>query len=190
MLWPPDVNSRLIGKDLDARKDWRQEEKGTAEDKMVVWHHWLNGHEFEQAPGDGEREENLACWSPRGLKESDITERLSNSNNLPPSYSPVYHQLITLPSTWEKIKTITQELIVSSWPELQTHLCCYYSFLLFWYKMKHPSVPCSRFHFLSLYRKVSLWVIQFLLHHQLLLFSKIDLISIPLHTKYHNVYLS
>ena len=47
VLWPPDAKSQLIGKDLDAGKDWGQEEKGTTEDEMVGWHHWLNGHEFE-----------------------------------------------------------------------------------------------------------------------------------------------
>ena len=47
ILWPSDAKNWLIGKDPDARKDWRQEEKGTTEDKMVGWHHWLNGHEFE-----------------------------------------------------------------------------------------------------------------------------------------------
>ena len=54
ILWPPDSKSWLIRKDPDAGKDWRQEEKGTTEDKMVGWYHWLNGHEFEQTPGDGE----------------------------------------------------------------------------------------------------------------------------------------
>ena len=48
ILWPPDVKSRLIGKDPDARKDRRREEKGATEDEMVGWHHQLNGHEFEQ----------------------------------------------------------------------------------------------------------------------------------------------
>ena len=47
ILWPPDVKRRLIGKDPNAGKDWRQEEKGTTEDEMVGWHHWLDGHEFE-----------------------------------------------------------------------------------------------------------------------------------------------
>ena len=47
ILWPPDVKNWLIGKDSDAEKDWRQEEKGMTEDEMVVWHHRLNGHEFE-----------------------------------------------------------------------------------------------------------------------------------------------
>ena len=54
ILWPPDLKSQLIGKDPDAGKDWRQEEKGITEDKMVGWHHQLNGHEFEQTLGDGE----------------------------------------------------------------------------------------------------------------------------------------
>ena len=63
VLWPPDVKSRLTGKDPDAGKDWRQEEKGTTEDEMVGWHYWLNGHEFEQAPGNGEGQGSLACCS-------------------------------------------------------------------------------------------------------------------------------
>ena len=48
ILWPPDAKSQLIGKDPDAGKDWRQEEKGMTEDAMVEWHHWISGHEFEQ----------------------------------------------------------------------------------------------------------------------------------------------
>ena len=55
ILWPPDAKSWLIGKDSDAGKDWRQEEKGTTEDEMVGWHHWLNGHEFGWALGVGDR---------------------------------------------------------------------------------------------------------------------------------------
>ena len=84
-LWPPDAKSRLIGKDLDAGKDWRQKEKGTTENEMGGWHHWLNGHEFEQALGDGEGQGSLVCWSPWGHKESDMTERLCN-NTLHSSY--------------------------------------------------------------------------------------------------------
>ena len=64
ILWPPNVKSWLIGKDPDAGKDRRQEEKGTTEDEMVGWHHWLNGHEFEQALGDGEGQGSLTCCSP------------------------------------------------------------------------------------------------------------------------------
>ena len=73
VLWPPDVKSRLIGKDPDAGKDWGQEEKGATEDEMVGWHHWLNGHEFEQTLGDGEGQGSLTHCSPRGHKESDTT---------------------------------------------------------------------------------------------------------------------
>ena len=80
ILWPPDAKSWLIGKDLDAGKDWEQEEKGTTEDEMVGWHHWLDGHEFEQAPGVGGGQGGLACCSPWGRKESDTTEWV-NSNN-------------------------------------------------------------------------------------------------------------
>ena len=61
ILWPPDAKSWLIRKDPDAGKDGRQEEKGTKEDEMVGWLHWLNGHEFEQAPGDGEGQGILEC---------------------------------------------------------------------------------------------------------------------------------
>ena len=69
ILWPPDAKNWLIGKDSDAGKDWRQEEKGTTEDEMVGWHHQLNRHEFEQALEVGDGQESLACCSPWGCKE-------------------------------------------------------------------------------------------------------------------------
>ena len=78
ILWPPDVKSWLTGKDPDAGEDWRQE-KGTAEDEMVGWYQRLNGHEFEQTPGDGKAQGSLPCSSPWGRKESDTTERLNNN---------------------------------------------------------------------------------------------------------------
>ena len=59
-----DAKSWLIRKDPDAGKGWRQEEKGTTEDEMAGWHHWLDGHEFEQAPGAGEGQGGLVCCSP------------------------------------------------------------------------------------------------------------------------------
>ena len=80
ILWPLDVKSRLMGKDPDAGKDWGQEEKGMTEDEIVGWHHWLNGHEFEQTPGDGEGQGSLVCWSSSGHKESDTTEQPNNNN--------------------------------------------------------------------------------------------------------------
>ena len=81
ILWPPHAKSWLIGKDSDAGKDWRQEEKGVTEDEMVGWHHRLNGHEFEQALRDSEGQGSLVCCSPWGRKESEMTEWLKNKNN-------------------------------------------------------------------------------------------------------------
>ena len=69
LLWPPDVKNWLIGKDPDAGKDWRQEEKGTTEYEMVGWHHQLDGPEFEPAPGVGDGQGSLVCCSPWGRKE-------------------------------------------------------------------------------------------------------------------------
>ena len=80
ILWPPDVKNWLIGKDPDAGKEWRQEEKGTTEYEMVGWHHWLNGYEFEKALGDGEGQGCLACCSPWNCKELDTTGWLNNNN--------------------------------------------------------------------------------------------------------------
>ena len=77
IFWPPDMKNSLIWKDPDAGKDWRKGEKGMTKDKMVGWHHWLNGHEFEKAPGVGDGQRSLACCSPWGRKESDMTEWLN-----------------------------------------------------------------------------------------------------------------
>ena len=76
-LWPPNAKKWLVGKDPHSGKDWRQEEKGTTEGEMVGWHYRLDGHEFEQAPGVGDGQGSLACCSPWGDKESDVTERLN-----------------------------------------------------------------------------------------------------------------
>ena len=77
ILCLPDVKSWLIRKDSNAGTDWGQEEKGATESKMVGWHHWLNGHEFEQARRDGEGQGSLVCCSPWGCKTLDVTERLN-----------------------------------------------------------------------------------------------------------------
>ena len=71
------MRNQLIGKDIDAGKDRRQEEKGETEDDMVRWHHCLNEHEFEQTLRDGEGQGSLVCCSPWGHKESDMTGRLN-----------------------------------------------------------------------------------------------------------------
>ena len=83
ILWPPDAKNWLTGKDPDAGKDWRQEEKGTREDEMVGWHHWHDGHEFEQALGAGDGQGSLVCCSPWGCKESDTTEWLNSKATKP-----------------------------------------------------------------------------------------------------------
>ena len=80
VLGPPDAKSWLIGKDPDAGKDWGQQEKGTTEDEMVGWHHLLNGHKFEQAPGASERQGSLMCCSPWGRKQLDMTKWLNNKD--------------------------------------------------------------------------------------------------------------
>ena len=78
ILWPPDVKW-LIGKDPDAGKHWRQEEKGTTEDERIGWHHRFSGHGFEQDPGDREGQDGLASCGPWGCKESDMTDKLNNT---------------------------------------------------------------------------------------------------------------
>ena len=77
ILWSPDAKSWLIWKDPDEGKNWRQEEKGTTEDEMVGWHHQLNGHEFEQAPGVGDGQGSLVCCHPCGCEELDTTDWLN-----------------------------------------------------------------------------------------------------------------
>ena len=81
ILWPHDAKSWLIRKDPDAGEDWRQEEKGMTEDQMVGWCYWHDGQKFEQAPGDGDGQGSLMCYSPWGHKELDATKQLNNNNN-------------------------------------------------------------------------------------------------------------
>ena len=89
ILWPPDMKNQVIGKDLDAGKDWRQEEKGVTEDGMVGWHHWLDGYKFEQAPGVGDEQGSLASCSHKG---SDTTERLNWTELKNPSVVVYVHK--------------------------------------------------------------------------------------------------
>ena len=77
ILWPPDAKNWLIGKEPDAGKDWRWEEKGTTEDEMAGWHHWLDGRESEWIPGVGDGQGGLACCDSWGRQESDTTEWLN-----------------------------------------------------------------------------------------------------------------
>ena len=107
-LWPPDAKNWLIRKGLDAGEDWRQE-KGTREIEMVGWHYW---HEFEQAPGDGEGQGALACCSPWGCKESDMTEQLNNDNMCIELVMPSNHLIVCGPllsSLFPSIRVFSNE---------------------------------------------------------------------------------
>ena len=76
VLWPPHAKSWLIGKDPDVGRDWGQEEKGTTEDEMAGWHHWLDERESEWTLGVGDGQGGLACCDSWGHKESVMTELL------------------------------------------------------------------------------------------------------------------
>ena len=78
ILWPPEVKNWLIGKDPDAGKDWRQEEKRATEDEIVGWHHQLKGLESGKTPGDSKVNGSLVCCTLWGCKESNTTEWLNN----------------------------------------------------------------------------------------------------------------
>ena len=136
VLWPPDAKSWLIRKDPDAGKDWGQEEKGTTEDELVGWHHWVDGHEFEQPLGDSEGQGSLAYCSPWGA-ESDMTQRLSNKTSLYIKLTDFFQGVSTLHS-WEPINLIIIYVIsvildLLFFPSGFVHLCpmraCNFSFL-------------------------------------------------------------
>ena len=76
ILWPSDVKNWLV-EDPYVGKDWEWEEKGMAEDEMVGWHHWLDGHGFGWTPGVGDGQGGLVCCISWGCKESDTTEQLN-----------------------------------------------------------------------------------------------------------------
>ena len=81
--WPPHAKSWLIGKDSDAGRDCGQKKKGTTEDEMAGWHHWLHGRASEWTPGVGDGQGGLACCNSWGRKESDMTERQLNWTYIP-----------------------------------------------------------------------------------------------------------
>ena len=109
VLWPPDAKNQVIEKDPDAGKDWRREEKEMTEDEMVGWHHWLNGHEFEQALRVGEGQGSLVCCSTWCCKESDTTDWLNNN----------IKRVLHWSKSWEKLKFISPKVFFPL-PKLET----------------------------------------------------------------------
>ena len=116
ILWPPTAKSRLLGKDPDAGKDWRQEEKEATEDEMVGWHHQLYGQEFEQTLGDGAGQGSPACYSPWGHKESDMTKWLNSKRRVWPLEWPAWWgtlffwvlQLLDILEVWFVMRPLEQ----------------------------------------------------------------------------------
>ena len=104
LMWRTDIR-----KAPDTGKDWMQEEKGMTRDKMVGWHHWLNGHEFEQALGDGAGQGSLVCCSPWGCKELDRTEWLNNNK-------------CVVTAEWEMKKSYGLSRRAQEWTHAQTHI--------------------------------------------------------------------
>ena len=125
VLWPPDVKSWLIWKGPDSGKDWGHGERGTTEDEMVGWHHWLDGREAEWTPGVGDGQGGLACCDSWGRKESDTTERLNwtelnvsfnsvtNSSSCPMWGYVVFFQVQCFPDTsWLNFRYSENETVL------------------------------------------------------------------------------
>ena len=130
ILWPPDVNSWLIGKDLDAWKDWRQKEKRGTKDEMDGWHYWFNGHELGQTPGDGEGQRSLACCSPWNGEKLDKIWHLSNNNwliRVSDAWNTAYHVVWLLENAMTvnstqciDPQTVNSVSMLSEWQLIQT----------------------------------------------------------------------
>ena len=152
ILWPPDVKSLLTGKNSDAGKDWGWEERGMTEDGMVGWHHWINGHEFEQTLGDSEGQGSLVCSSSWSRRQSGTTEQLNSNDDEYTSlhlsvYGCVHTQCLTLCDPMAcslpvfSVHRILQARILewvaisfsrgSSWPRDQTCISCIGKWILY-----------------------------------------------------------
>ena len=116
ILWPPDAKNRLIRKDLDPGKDWRQEEKGVTEDEMVGWHHWLNEREFDQPPRYCEGPGSLVCCSPRDHKEVGTTQ-----------WQPIVYKGSLLPTSSTTVLFLAFLITAESdfdLPSFWAYVCC------------------------------------------------------------------
>ena len=111
VLWPPHAKSWLTGKDSDAGRDWRQEEKGRTEDEIAGWHHWLDGRESEWTLGVGDGQGGLACCDSWGHKESDMTEWLNWTELMQESVCKIFN---ISKFTWLSLHT-SQTVSVCVW---------------------------------------------------------------------------
>ena len=154
ILWPPDVKSWLIWNAPDAGRDWGQEEKGTTEDEMVGWHHWLHGRVFGWTLVAGDGQGDLACWGSWGCKEPDMTERL-NCTELNPLQYPAWVNPCTEESGG------LQSMVSKSWTRLRyTHLSCMTSVFICVFLVLNHSTNCFHyFWLLSLSHILSCWLL-------------------------------
>ena len=133
-LWPLDTKNQIIGKDLNAGKDWGQEEKGTTEDEMVGWHRWLNRHEFEETQGDSEGWGSLACchpWSYRVRHDLMTEQQLQPCHTLPPHDFLFYNQ-----------KSVSFGLFHSTLfptPDDHRSVLCIHELLIFFFKITYTN---------------------------------------------------
>ena len=102
ILWPPDQKANSLNRSWFWER--LRQEKGLTEDKMVKWHHQLNGHEFEQTLGDSEGQGSLACCNPWGGRVSDRTWRLNNCFCMPDTY---IHKIPKASSCWYLNDSVT-----------------------------------------------------------------------------------
>ena len=119
ILWPSGSKNWLLGKDPDAGKDWKQEEKGMTEEEMVGWHHRHNGHEFEKALEGSDGQGSLACCNPWGYKESDTTEWMNWSSWLNTNFSyRISSKLCGFQSFWN----LLQPFALTTFPIVLLHV--------------------------------------------------------------------
>ena len=160
VLWPPHVKTWLIGNDFDAGRDWGQEEKGTTEDDMAGWHHWLDWRESEWTPGVGAGQGGLACCDSWGRKESDTTEQLNwielnwteslswtanfSGKSYPSSMMRISSHSSTNSQTHEIITAVIRSGLEEIRPGVQ-HLSHYFPILWYWWFIQ----PCYALVFLS-----------------------------------------
>ena len=142
ILWPLDAENCLIGKDSDAGKDWRHKKKGMTEDEMVGWHHGLDGHKSEQAPGIGDEQGSLACCT---CKELDTTEWLNSSNAAAKQVSPHFNIVSSLSPSKKGIQKLFLFedffLFIFNWRIIALQCCVGFCHTSVWTGHKYTYVP-------------------------------------------------